>query len=244
MNKKIGPMIRNARTHKGLSQAELATKVGVSQAAIGHWERGTFTPKGKNLNALSEILGIALQPDLPEVEAPDEGKIAIGKNFRRDPLARNVPWRASATDHRSQAAEFEGWLENYLDGFDATVKLNAPDGDPEHEAWKIDFMSDRTIVEVRHLISYQRIGETIERALWRLAFLQAVYGDEMMYVAVIRRPTAPTSLANIPPAYERLVTRLCAEADLVGIHLFLVDTPEEAALAILGLEGRAPQSTE
>lgn len=243
MKNKIGQMIRNARTHKGLSQADLAAKAGVSQAAIGHWERGTFTPRGKNINALSEILGITLQSDLPLPEF-DETKAedtAIDKRPPRSSFFFSRGGTSAASEHQMQAEEFDRWLANYLDGFDADTKIKSPAAEPDHDAWEIDFVSERTIVEVRHPISYHRLGETIERAMWRLSFFKAFYGDEMMYAAIIRRPQGQASLGSASPTHERLMTRLCAEADLVGIHLFLVDTPEEAARAVLELEGREPK---
>jgi transcriptional regulator with XRE-family HTH domain len=242
MTNKIGQTIRNARTHKGLSQAELAAKAGVSQAAIGHWERGTFTPRGKNLKALSEILGIAWQPDLPlpEFDETVEEPAAIDKRPQRE-SAFHGNGRLISSEHQVHAEKFDGWLASYLDGFDANTRIKSPASEPDHDAWEVDFISDRTIVEVRHPTSYHRIGETIERAMWRLSLFRAFYGDEMMCAAIIRRPQGPASLASASPTHERLMARLCAEADLMGIHLFLVDTPEEAARAILELEGREPK---
>ena len=244
MTNKIGQTIRNARTHKGLSQAELAAKAGVSQAAIGHWERGTFTPRGKNLKALSEILGIAWQPDLrlPELEEAVEEPSAIDKRPPRK-SAFDTRGASISSEHQLQAEKFDERLGGYLDGFDADNRIKSPTSEPDHDAWEVDFISDRTIVEVRHPTSYHRIGETIERAMWRLVLFRAFYGEEMMCVAIIRRPQGTASLASISPTHERLMARLCAEADLMGIHLLLVDTPEEAARAILGLEGRGQDLT-
>lgn len=243
MTKKIGQMIKEARSLKGLSQAELAVLAGVSQAAVGHWERGTFVPRGKNLNTLSEILGIALQPEpsLTEFTVTDEEKISIDESESSSTVKDWAKGRF-VSQQKARADEFEYLLARNLGNFETDYRIGAQNGGPSHDLWKVDLMSDRTVIEIRHPASYLRLSEFIERALWRLAFLKACFGDGMLYVAVIHRPPAPASPAAVLPSYERLITRLCAEADLVGIHLLLVDSPDDAAQAITDLENEMPHS--
>ena len=45
-------LIRKLRTRLGLSQAELATLVGVSTISVGLWEHGKTRPSGENRGAL------------------------------------------------------------------------------------------------------------------------------------------------------------------------------------------------
>lgn len=53
-----GIEIRRLREEAGLSQQELADKVGVSRTAIGEWERESYRPTtGENLAALDRALG-------------------------------------------------------------------------------------------------------------------------------------------------------------------------------------------
>lgn len=47
-----------ARMTAGLTQQELADKVGVKILTYQRWEMGEFTPKAKSLIKLGEILGI------------------------------------------------------------------------------------------------------------------------------------------------------------------------------------------
>ena len=56
MTKILGQRIRRAREREGLAQAELADKVGVTQAAIAKWEAGA-QPKGVNKSKLEAVLG-------------------------------------------------------------------------------------------------------------------------------------------------------------------------------------------
>jgi transcriptional regulator with XRE-family HTH domain len=54
----IGKKIRLARLIKGMTQAELAAKMNVSQGAIGSWEIGYTLPRAGNLVKLSELLEV------------------------------------------------------------------------------------------------------------------------------------------------------------------------------------------
>ena len=56
----IGQRIRLARVTKGLTQAELAERMNVSQGAVGHWEIGYTLPKAGHLVKLSELLEIPI----------------------------------------------------------------------------------------------------------------------------------------------------------------------------------------
>ena len=49
---KIGERIKELRIEKGLSQAQLAKQIGVSQKAIDYWERNVNEPKASYIIAL------------------------------------------------------------------------------------------------------------------------------------------------------------------------------------------------
>ena len=54
----LSKMIRDARLAAGLSQAGLGHKLGLSDAAVNHWESGKSEPSRKHLAALIETLGL------------------------------------------------------------------------------------------------------------------------------------------------------------------------------------------
>ncbi|WP_425409960.1 helix-turn-helix domain-containing protein [Hyphococcus sp.] len=56
----IGDRIRQARKAKGLSQSDLALRVGVSQPAIANWESGIHDPRRLTLAKLADALGAPL----------------------------------------------------------------------------------------------------------------------------------------------------------------------------------------
>ena len=55
---KIGDKIKELRIEKGLSQADLAKNIGVSQKAIDFWERSVNEPKCSYVMALVEFFEI------------------------------------------------------------------------------------------------------------------------------------------------------------------------------------------
>lgn len=56
---KIGEIIKELRTERGLSQAALAKEIGVSQKAVDYWERGINEPKASYIIALAEFFGVS-----------------------------------------------------------------------------------------------------------------------------------------------------------------------------------------
>jgi transcriptional regulator with XRE-family HTH domain len=50
--------IKDLRKKKGLTQCEIAAKVGVSLGAYLMWERNVGKPNEENLKKLKEVLGV------------------------------------------------------------------------------------------------------------------------------------------------------------------------------------------
>ena len=48
------------RTHKGLSQEELAEKVFVTRQAVSRWEKGETTPNTETLKLLSKLFDVSI----------------------------------------------------------------------------------------------------------------------------------------------------------------------------------------
>lgn len=54
----LGEKIKELRSDKGLSQAQLANEIGVSQKAIDYWERNVNEPKASYIIALVKFFEI------------------------------------------------------------------------------------------------------------------------------------------------------------------------------------------
>lgn len=62
----LAQAIREARSAQGLTQGELAARIGVSQGAVSFWENGAETPK------IEHVIALALE--LPEILGSFEGR--------------------------------------------------------------------------------------------------------------------------------------------------------------------------
>ena len=79
-NKIIGENIKAARKIKGLSQRDLAEKLGIAFQNLSVWENGKGAPSARYLMQLSEVLKISL-----DQLTSDEGlKANLEKNFAKE----------------------------------------------------------------------------------------------------------------------------------------------------------------
>ena len=66
----IGPQIRLLRKEANMTQQELASKLFVSQQAVGKWERGEATPNPETIVAMSKIFCVSADTILGESAPP------------------------------------------------------------------------------------------------------------------------------------------------------------------------------
>ena len=63
--KDISSILRQARTSRGLTQADIAPQLGVSRATIAHIETGRRSVKAEDLRRLAAFYGCSLSELLP-----------------------------------------------------------------------------------------------------------------------------------------------------------------------------------
>ncbi len=51
----LGKLLKDLRVRAGIAQTEAARSVGVSRAAVGAWEAGSYPPTPKHLAALAAL---------------------------------------------------------------------------------------------------------------------------------------------------------------------------------------------
>ncbi len=75
MNIEIANRLQQLRKKNGLSQEELAARIGVSRQAVSKWERAEASPDTDNLVLLSQLYGISLDELLKtgSIHLPDRG---------------------------------------------------------------------------------------------------------------------------------------------------------------------------
>ncbi len=88
------------RKEKGLSQEELAERLGVSRQAVSKWERAESSPDTDNLIALARLYGVTLDELICCPAAPDPDRVLMNQ-AEDEPAAEyvaeeSVSWDASA----------------------------------------------------------------------------------------------------------------------------------------------------
>lgn len=69
----VGMVLRVIRTRRGLTQADLARQVGVSQAAVSQWEMGDGTPAAETLHEICFTLGATAEETIALTSASEGG---------------------------------------------------------------------------------------------------------------------------------------------------------------------------
>ena len=73
MKKTLGTMIAELRKQHGMTQLELAEKMGVTDKAVSKWERDLSCPDINSIPNLAEVLGVSVEELMQvkkEAEAP------------------------------------------------------------------------------------------------------------------------------------------------------------------------------
>lgn len=89
---KIGKLIRSLRQEKGMTQGQLAERIGLSDKAVSKWERGLGCPDVSLLTDLSNLLGVNLKELLCGELSPND---LVGGNMKQTkyfvcPLCGNI----------------------------------------------------------------------------------------------------------------------------------------------------------
>ena len=78
MKKTLGATISQSRKQKGMTQLELAEKIGVTDKAVSKWERDLSCPDISVLPLLAEILGLSLEELMQGQKEKKPGKETAG----------------------------------------------------------------------------------------------------------------------------------------------------------------------
>ena len=75
MKKTLGAMIAELRKQHGMTQLELAEKMGVTDKAVSKWERDLTCPDINSLPNLAQVLGVSVE-DLMQVKKEAEAPVS------------------------------------------------------------------------------------------------------------------------------------------------------------------------
>lgn len=96
MTSSLRDVILVLRTAAGMTQAELADRVGVAQAALSRYESGLREPDDGTLARLADALGVT--PGFMRHDFRMRGAIAADAHMRRQRTARPTDWRRVESD--------------------------------------------------------------------------------------------------------------------------------------------------
>jgi transcriptional regulator with XRE-family HTH domain len=97
-----GQLIREARRRAGLSQAELADRVGTTQSAIARLERGRTAPSLERTRELIRACGLDLRFELVPI---DDADLSLARTNRRLSVDARVRQNANAVAFAAAARE-------------------------------------------------------------------------------------------------------------------------------------------
>ena len=87
--KTMGAMIAALRKEKGMTQADLARELGITDKAVSKWERDLSCPDISSIPKLAEVLGVTVDELMQSKAAPKEEKTDAGKII--DMVLKAVP---------------------------------------------------------------------------------------------------------------------------------------------------------
>ena len=77
----VGKRVKAMRTQKGISQSELAHRVGISQAHMSNIENGHSHITLENLFALHDILGVSMASFFVDIDNDEKQDISEEKDY-------------------------------------------------------------------------------------------------------------------------------------------------------------------
>ena len=83
-HKRLGAWLLNRRREADLTQEQVATKVGVHQTRVSHWERGSRVPSPDQLEALAELFGVKVETLVAEFFVDNDVERALIKDVLLD----------------------------------------------------------------------------------------------------------------------------------------------------------------
>jgi transcriptional regulator with XRE-family HTH domain len=105
----IGQRLARLRRERGMTQVELAQRLGVAQPVVSDYERGELRLHGQLIIKLSEILGVSSEELLGLKKAPSNGALRNRRLLRRLQQIERLPRR----DQQALLRTIDRFLESF-----------------------------------------------------------------------------------------------------------------------------------
>ena len=99
----FGARLHSLREEAGLTQAQVAEKLGISQRAYAFWEREPVALRAEQLATLSHVLGVTVDALVGRQPAKQRGAGPVGKTRQLFEAVSKLPRR-----QQEKVAEFVG----------------------------------------------------------------------------------------------------------------------------------------
>ncbi len=120
----LGEAIATARRARGLTQANLADDLGITQAALSRYENELRQPTDGDLKRIASSLGVV--PELLRHADRMQGALAAGAHMRRRATAKPTAWRRL----EAQLNLYRLHAQRLFDELDVMTELTIPWFDP------------------------------------------------------------------------------------------------------------------
>ena len=98
MDESLGARIKRLRQERDLTLQHVADELGLTPAAISHWESGRIVPKSKKLEDLAKVLRVSVGElagaSIQSAPPPHDGSIDVDRIIKEaeEQIARRMGW--------------------------------------------------------------------------------------------------------------------------------------------------------
>ena len=89
---KLSEKILDLRKQRGMSQEDLAERLGISRQAISRWESGTVLPDSANVLQLSKLFGVTTDYLLNDDYVDDKKPTEVQVSFKGIDMGSHLPF--------------------------------------------------------------------------------------------------------------------------------------------------------
>lgn len=206
-----------AREAAGLTQKELADRVGKTQQAVAKWENGESNPTRRSMGKLIAVLPELAKLNLPTMETAPYTIKTSGTMTVRSPGSFSEEVAEYSQDIRqSLPTEYQPFFE----------------ADRRQE---FDYYSPRVAIELCFLYPAQLNPISLTRKLWRLSTARLRdKGETHNYYLLAVSMNDVLSYRQ-----QMMLSKFAAEAELHGVHLLAATSASQAAQIIESIESAA-----
>ena len=196
---------------RGINQSEIASRIGVSNAAVSGWMNGTKVPRMDKLNALCNLLGVGTnvltdENGFEEYDAMDGAELINLKklNMKKVPLVGSVAAGEPIND-----AEFPDAFVLSPAECDFAIRVHGDSMEPSYMEGDIVYVKSVPVLPYDGAVVVLRIGhgECAEHCIKHAIQTNAgvvIMSDNPAYPAKLITPDQAPTIIGVPVGFTRM----------------------------------------